>query len=162
MKILLFSMVSLLCCGILRAADAAATPSVHITVKAVSEGTDRSKHTAVSSRRLRIVIENRESRRLEGLKLDWSIYGKDIGSHNKKVDAKGTKPVTLEANGETTVESDVAKFTEKEGVPKTVGKGKNKRRVAQPDTGRDYAGYVVELKQGGKVIAEASTVGLGK
>lgn len=45
---------------------------------------------------------------------------------------------------------------------KTIGKGRNRRQVGQPDTGRIYAGYVVELKQDGKVIAEASTNGLAK
>jgi len=45
---------------------------------------------------------------------------------------------------------------------KTTGKGKNVRRIPQPVTGKCYAGYVVQLKQGGQVIAEASTNSLGK
>ena len=162
MKALMIVLVLILHPGVSNAADPGAKPSVRITVKAVSEGTERSKHTAVSSRRLKILIENREHQRLDGLKLQWKIFGEDVRSHKKEVDAKGGKPVTLEPDGNVTVESDVARFTGKDGGVKTTGKGRNQRRVALPDTGRDYAGYAVELLQDGRVIAESSTLGLGR
>lgn len=144
------------------AEEAKADQMVRITVKPVSAGTDHEKSSTVSSRKLEILLENREHRRLEGLVLDWKIYGENIRSRKKEVTAKGSKPVNLDADGKLTLETDVAKFTEKEGAVKTTGKGKNRHRVATPDTGTDYAGYAVELKQGGQVIAESSTLGLGR
>lgn len=139
------------------AAESAADPDVRITVKAVSAGTDRKGKTTTSSRRLEIHLENREHTELSGLTLDWYIYGKDVQSHNSKIEAKGSKPVKLDAKGTLDLESDTARFTETKGGVKTEGKGKNRRQVGVPDKGRDYAGYVVKLKQGGRVIATAGT-----
>jgi hypothetical protein len=139
-----------------------AKPDVRITVKAVSAGSNRNNKSVTSSRRLEIQLENREHRDLAGLKLEWKIAGENIQSNKKSVEAKGSKEIKLEADGKLTVESDVAKFTESEGAVKTTGKGKNKRRTVGPDTGSKYAGYVVELFQNGKRIAEASTNGLEK
>lgn len=147
----------------------AATPApsaktdVRIGVKATSSGSEHpNKGTTVSSRELQIHLENREHRQLAKLQLEWKIIGEDLNSDKKKVDASGKKAVTLEADGKLDVTSDVIHFTEKQGVPKTTGKGKSRRTTGQPDTGRRYAGYLVELKQDGKVIAEASTVGIRK
>lgn len=164
MRTLLSAVCLSLLSGILSAAPPAAEakPDVRITVKAVTAGTDHNGRSTVSSRRLEIRLENREHRKLSGLQVDWRIFGEDIRSDKKSVEAKGTKPVTIDADGVLEVESDVAKFTETEGGVKTTGQGKNKRRVPQPDTGKRYTGYVVELRQGGQVIAEASTNSLGK
>ncbi len=147
----------------------AATPEptvkadVRITAKAVGTGADHSKGgTRENSRRLEIRVENREHRKLTGLQLEWKIIGEDINSHKKKVDASGKQAVTLEADEVQNIESGVAQFSIKEGVPKVTGKGKSRRSVPQPDTGRRYTGYLVEIKQGGTVIAEASTVGVRK
>ncbi|MFM7182464.1 MAG: hypothetical protein ACKO2G_13505 [Verrucomicrobiales bacterium] len=140
----------------------AAEPGVSMSVKAVSGGTNRKGKTAVDSRLLRIELENRSDKELAGLKVEWQIYGKDIQNHNKMVDEKGSRTVKLPAKGRMTVQSDPAKFAETEGGSKTVGKGKNKRTVGTPDTGRAYAGYVVTVKLNGKVIAEEATAGLGK
>jgi hypothetical protein len=79
-----------------------------------------------------------------------------------KVDASGKQALKLAADEVTEVQSGVAQFSEQEGGVRTVGKGKNQRKVPQPDKGRSYAGYVVEIKQGGQVIAEASTLGIRK
>ena len=164
MRTLLSAVCFSLLSGIVSAAPPAAEPKpdVRITVKAVTAGTDRNGKSAVASRRLEIRLENREHRKLSGLQVDWKIFGEDIRSDKKSVDAKGVKTVSIDADGVLEVESDVAKFTETEGGVKTTGKGKNKRRIPQPDTGKRYAGYVVEIKQGGQVIAEASTNSLGK
>lgn len=140
----------------------AAKPDVRITVKAVSAGSDRSNKSATSTRRLEIHLENREHRELGGLKIEWRIAGEDIRSNRKSVEAKGTKEIKLDADGKLDVGSGTAKFTEKEGEVKITGKGKTRRRTVGPDTGSRYAGYVVELFQNGKLIAEASTNGLDK
>lgn len=144
------------------AAPVATPPDVRITVKAVTAGTDRKGKTAVSSRRLQIHLENREHRDLKGLQLEWKIVGEDIQNHRKSINTKGNRTVALGADGNLDIESDVARFSKTEGGVKTIGRGKNRRRVGQPDTGHRYAGYVVELKQAGKVIAEASTNGIQK
>ncbi|MBN8456415.1 MAG: hypothetical protein J0M04_01020 [Verrucomicrobia bacterium] len=139
-----------------------AVPDVRITVKAVSAGADRSNKSVTSSRRLEIHLENREHRELTGLKIEWKIVGEDIRNDRKSVESKGTKEIKLDADGKLDVESGTAKFTEKEGEVKVTGKGKNKRRTVGPDTGKRYAGYVVELFQNGKRIAGASTNGIEK
>ncbi len=139
-----------------------AKPDVRITVKAVSAGSNRNNKSVTATRRLEISLENREHRELTGLKLEWKIAGEDVRSKKKSVEAKGSKGIKIEADGKLMVESDTAKFTESEGDVKTSGKGKNKRRTVGPDTGSRYAGYVVELFQNGKRIAEASTNGLDK
>jgi len=139
------------------AADSAAKPDVRITVKAVSAGSDLKGKTKVSTRRLEIHLENRGNTELTGLTVEWAIYGKDVQSHNKKVDAQGSKPAKLDAKGTLDIESDVARFSETEGGTKSSGKGKNRRQVGVPDKGRDYAGYVVKLKPHGTKNAEAAT-----
>ncbi|MCF7674063.1 MAG: hypothetical protein K9N23_01750 [Akkermansiaceae bacterium] len=148
--------------GFAKPAAPAAPPDVRITVKAVTAGTDHKGKTTVSSRRLQIQLENREHRDLKGLQLEWKIVGEDIQNHRKSITAKGNRTVNLDADGNLDIESDVARFSKTEGGVKTIGRGKNRRRVGQPDTGHRYAGYVAELKQGGKVIAEASTNGIQK
>lgn len=146
----------------LASAASSAEPSVAMEVKAVSNGTNRKGKTAVESRFLRIDMENRSDTELAGLKVEWQIYGKDIQNHNRKVDERGSRTVKLPAKSRMTMESDPAKFAETEGGSKTVGKGKSKRKVGTPDTGRAYAGYVVTVRFNGKVIAEEATAGLGK
>ena len=140
----------------------AADPNITIAVKAVSGGSDTKGKSSTDSRLLVIQIENRSDQEVAGLQVEWEIYGKDIQSRNKKVDAKGTKTVTLPPKGRMEVESDKARFKETEGGSKTTGKGKHKRVQGTPDKGRDYAGYVVKLRLKGKVIAEEATAGLGK
>jgi hypothetical protein len=143
--------------------ESAGKPDIRISVKATSEGTERGKKgSRVASRRLQIHIENREHRELAGLQLEWKIIGEDINSKQNKVDASGKQALKLAADEVTDVQSGVAQFAEQEGGVKTVGKGKTQRKVPQPDKGRSYAGYVVEIKQGGQVIAEASTLGIRK
>lgn len=138
-------------------------PSIRIGVKATSEGTEHGKkNTRVATRLLQIRIENREHRDLDGLQLEWKIIGEDINSKQNKVDASGKQALKLAADGVTEVKSGVAEFPVQEGGVKTVGKGKNQRKVPQPDKGRSYAGYIVEIKQGGHVVAEASTLGIRK
>ena len=137
-------------------------PDIRISVKATSEGTERGKKDTRASRRLQIHVENREHRELAGLQLEWKIIGEDINSKQKKVDASGKQALKLAADEVTEVQSGVAEFTVQEGGVKTTGKGKNQRKVGQPDKGRSYAGYLVEIKQGGNVIAEASTLGIRK
>ena len=162
MKTRLFLACVTACFVGLAAPVSAAEANLSISVKAVSGGTNRKGKTSVDSRFLRIELENRGDKELAGLKVEWQIYGKDIQNHNKKVDEKGSRTVTLPAKGSLEVESSAARFAETEGGSKTVGKGKNKRKVGTPDTGRAYAGYVVTVKKEGKVIAEAATSGLGK
>jgi hypothetical protein len=139
-----------------------AKPDVRIAVKAVSEGTEHNKKTRTSSRRLKIHLENREHRELTNLQLEWKIIGEDLNAKQKKVAESGKETIKLDADGSLDIDSGVAQFSETEGGTKTVGKGKNRRVIPQPDTGRNYAGYIVELKQHGKVIAEASTIGIRK
>ena len=143
--------------------EPAAKPDIRISVKATSEGTDHGKKGArVASRRLQIHLENREHRELTDLQLEWKIIGEDINSKQNKVDASGKQSLKLAADEVLDVESGVAQFSEQEGGVKKVGKGKNQRKVPLPDKGRSYAGYVVEIKQHGKVVAEASTLGIRK
>lgn len=140
----------------------ATPPDVRISVKAVSEGTDRDKKSAVATRKLEVELQNREHRALEGLVMEWKIYGEDVRSNKKSVVEKGTESVTLEADQTKTITSNIASFEVKEGDIKVVGKGKNKHRAVERDSGKRYTGYTVVLKQGKSVVAEASTAGLGK
>ena len=137
-------------------------PDVRISVKAVSEGTDINKGSKTTSRRLKIHIENHEHHELSGLQLEWKIVGEDLNGKAKKVAESGKQTIKLDADGTLDIDSGVAQFSEKEGGSKTVGKGKNRRKVGTPDTGRNYAGYLVEIKQNGKLIAEAATIGIRK
>lgn len=142
--------------------EANAKPDIRISVKAVTAGSDFNKKSKTSSRRLQIHLENREHRELTDLQLEWKIISEGLDSKGKKVEKSGTQTIKLGADEALDVESGVAQFTEKEGGTKSVGKGKNRRSVPQPDTGRNYAGYLVELKQNGKLIAEAATIGIRK
>jgi hypothetical protein len=162
MKTRLFLARVAVCFMAFTAVAVAAEPNVSVVVKAVSGGTNRKGKTSVDTRLLRIGLENRSDKELAGLKVEWRIYGKDIQSHNKKVDEKGERTITLPAKGALNIESSAARFAETEGGSKTVGKGKNKRKAGTPDAGRAYAGYVVTVKKEGKVIAEEATAGLGK
>ena len=136
-----------------------AKPDIRVEAKAESAGTDHGNNSRTSSRRIRIHIENHEHQPVDKLEVHWKIFSRDINSRHEKVAASGKETVRIAADSATEVVSGVAKFTEREGKSKTVGKGKNKRKVAQPDTGTDYAGYSVEITRNGKKIAEAGTLG---
>lgn len=160
---ILTNIAALWCAGaIVAATPPAAKPDVRIVVRAVSAGTERGGKSAVSSRQLRIGLENRGKTDLAGLKVCWEIYGRDIQTHKTKQDGEGVETVTLPAGAKVEVKSGLVQFTETEGGTKTTGKGNKRRTTGTPDKGRDYAGFVVTVKQGNTVIVRDATNGLDK
>lgn len=137
-------------------------PDIRITVKAISDGTDHGKDgTSVTHRRLQVRLENRGHVAVDQLQVQWKIMERDINSRKVTTAATGTLPVKLEADEVKEVETSAAKMVRHEGKPKQVGKGNNRHLVVERDSGKDYAGYVVEVTRNGTRVAEAATVGMG-
>lgn len=142
-------------------------PRIGISVSAVSAGSESpNKSTRISERQLKIRVENGENMEFKDLELRWSVIRKDIRSGKLSLAGSGKKTISLEPISEKEFTSSVVKFTENEGkaIPKPKGKsnnkGKKKPPVYGPDTGTAYAGYVVEIRRGSEILAEASTNGI--
>lgn len=135
-------------------------PDLRVEANIQSLGRNRTKGATESTRRLAITVENRERSAVKNLELRWRIVARDVNSRKLSIAANGRQPLTIGPEETAEVTSGPARFIEREGKTKTTGKGKNRRQTTGPDTGTDYAGYVVEVYQHGKLVAEASTAGM--
>ena len=134
---------------------------IRVTASPKSMGSDRpNKSTTVSHRVLKITVENRDQTAIKGLEVHWMMIARDIKSRALSIAAEGTDTVSIDRVDKKEIESSIASFTKKEGAVKRTGRGKNKRTTAQPDTGTRYAGYLVQVRHNGKIVAQAGTSGM--
>lgn len=138
-------------------------PDIRVSASATSAGTERpNKSTKVSKRILKIQIENRDQAPIKDLDVHWMMIARDVNSRKLSIAAQGHSKVSLDRVERREIESRTASFTEKEGVVKRTGKGKNKRTTAGPDTGTRYGGYLVQVRHQGKMVAQAGTSGMAE
>lgn len=89
----------------------------------------------------------------------WTVYGRDLKGRDITVLESGEFKIEVSASGQQKVESKAVATTytpEHSVVSKGSGRGRSPKAKKVEATGTKYIGYVVEVKDDGKVVGEAS------
>lgn len=147
-----------LCAPLAEAAD------IRLKVKNATLGSKRQGDTRTSQRRLVIEIDNRDREAYDGVRMEWVVIGRDIRNRKLSIVSSGSKLVDLPAQDEIEAFSTPYSFSKKEGEVKEIRENRFRPDRPQfdvePDSGTRYAGYILILKHGDEVLAEAATTGM--
>ena len=139
---------------------------IRLKVKNSPLGSKRNGDTRTSQRRLVVEIDNRDREIYEGVKMEWVVIGRDIRNRKLSIVSSGSKLIDLPAQEEIEVASSPYSFSKKEGEVKEIRENRFRPDRPQfdvePDSGTRYAGYILTLKHGDEILAEAATTGMKK
>ena len=126
----------------------------------------RSGDTRSTQRHLKIQLDNRDREAYDGVTMEWIVIARDIRNRKLSIASSGSKPVHLPANEKIEVNSGPYALSKTEGKIEEIRENRNRPDRPQykvdPDSGTRYAGYIVVLKKGEEILAEAATAGMKK
>ena len=129
--------------GIFLLAPLASAADIRLKVKNSTLGSKREGDTRKSQRQLKIEIDNRDRDDYEGVTLEWAVIEEEME-----------------------VTSSPYSFSKKEGEVREIRENRFRPDRPQfdvePDSGTRYAGYIIVLKKGDDILAEAATTGMKK
>lgn len=139
---------------------------IRLKVKNKTLGTKKKGETRKSQRQLEIEIDNRDREAYEGVTVEWVVIARDIRSRKLSIVDSGTKEIDIPANDEMEVTTSPYSFSKTEGEVRQIEGNRNRPDLPQfqvdPDSGTRYAGYILTLKKGDEILAEAATAGMKK
>ena len=152
--------------GIFLLSSAASVADIRLKVKNATLGSERKGDTRKSQRQLKIEIDNRDREDYEGVTLEWVVIGRDIRNRKLSIVSRGSKLIDIPAEEEMEVTSSPYSFSKKEGEVREIRENRFRPDRPQfdvePDSGTRYAGYIIILKKGDDILAEAATAGMKK
>lgn len=139
---------------------------IRLKVKNATLGSERKGDTRKSQRQLAIEIDNRDREDYEGATIEWVVIARDIRNRKLSIASRGSKLIDIPADDEIEVTSSPYSFSKKEGEVREIKENRFRPDRPQfdvePDSGTRYAGYIVVIKQGDDILAEAATAGMKK
>ncbi|MCH2063022.1 MAG: hypothetical protein MK194_04800 [Roseibacillus sp.] len=164
---LLMKMFALpLALGIFLLSSLPGVADIRLKVKNSTLGSVSKGDTRKSQRQLKIEIDNRDREDYEGVTLEWVVIARDIRNRKLSIVSKGSKLIDIPAEEEMEVTSSPYSFSKKEGEVREIRENRFRPDRPQfdvePDSGTRYAGYIIILKKGDDILAEAATTGMKK
>lgn len=124
-----------------------------VTVRAEQVSKDDNNKTGkVQNKSLKILVTNNSAQAMDGLKVKYYFFGKDVKDHDVMILEQGEKGANVKAHGSEMVESPV--ITEKSTDAHSTG-GKNGRGGKKVEaSGKKVTGYGAQVFDKGKVVAD--------
>lgn len=152
--------------GIFLLSSLPSVADIRLKVKNSTLGSVSKGDTRKSQRQLKIEIDNRDREDYEGVTLEWVVIARDIRNRKLSIASKGSKLIDIPAEEEMEVTSSPYSFSKKEGEVREIRENRFRPDRPQfdvePDSGTRYAGYIIILKKGDDILAEAATTGMKK
>ncbi len=139
---------------------------IRLKVKNKTLGSKKKGETRKSQRQLEIEIDNRDREAYEGVTVEWIVIARDIRNRKLSIISSGSKEIDIPADDEMEITTSPYSFSKTEGEVHQIEGNRNRPDLQQfkvdPDSGTRYAGYVLVLKKGEEILAEAATAGMKK
>ena len=127
---------------------------ITLNVKLKTESEDHDPHQQ-HHKWLEVRVTNGSADSLEGATLRWKLFAEEVGQrhHPIVIEKKGEEKLTVNGSGQF-ADLTTPKVTFKWTLGHSVRTGRRSSRY-EPETGRRYHGYIIEVVKDGKVIAES-------
>ena len=127
---------------------------VTLNVKLKTQSEDHDPHQQ-HHKWLEVRVTNSSADNLEGATLRWKLFAEEVGKrhHPIVVEKKGEEKLSVNGSGQY-ADITTPKVTFKWTLGHSVRTGRRRSRY-EPETGRRYHGYIIEVVKDGKVIAES-------
>lgn len=139
----------------------AGTNQVSIESRVESGGSahDNTTHSESRQHWLSVSLRNLAPSKLEGLKLQWTLFASDLqrGTDHVVVEKSGEQAVSLDPGGTATLATPKVSYHWSPMHYERTGTGRTSRAKKVDESGHRYHGYRLQVLQDGVVVGEAAS-----